>query len=261
MVTDRHSCNTRLKSIPITKWWTINGCYSHRPDSRISFKRSRLLIVYPNVTKNRAMTQASPEDLKWIGDIDKIALEIRKHIPIREVSLIIEDYIVTPQPSMLTDPYCLHCNGRHKRRVSSLCSNCADVCVICTKRACKNEKTLVCTNCINIDYKNFTLAASQNMEKSQLYAAWHKVRFPSDIERNYLARLKREAEDPVRQAALAEKKRKEDEFYAIENAKHPWVQVTELRAKLWEVYREVAEYKANNRGAPGLKVYPAFPFY
>ena len=78
----------------------------------------------------------------------------------------------------------------------------------------------MCNDCIRKDYKNFTLATSQGMEKFQLYAAWHKVRFPSEIERAYLARVKRNAEDPVRQAALAEKKRKEDEFYAIENAKH-----------------------------------------
>ena len=206
------------------------------------------------------MAQASPEDLKWISNMDAIGLLIQKHIPIRAIELIISDYIAVVQPSLLNDPYCLHCNNRHKRRVSSLCNNCADVCVICTKRACKNEKTLVCNDCIRKDYKNFTLATSQGIEKSQLYAAWHKVRFPSEIERNYLARIKREANDPVQQAALAEKKRKEDAFYAIENAKHPWAQVAELRSKLWELQKIVNEYKRVHYTAD-LPAQPVFPFF
>jgi hypothetical protein len=118
----------------------------------------------------------------------------------------------------------------------------------------------VCTNCINADYKNFTLATSQNMEKSQLYAAWHKVRFPSEIEHNYQARLKREAADPVRQAALAEKKRLEDEFYKIENAK-PWAQqATEMRSKLWKLQELVNEAKRTHSTA-NLPAQPMFPYY
>ena len=86
------------------------------------------------------------------------------------------------------------------------------------------------------------------------------MRFPSEIERNYLARVKREAEDPVRQAALAEKKRKEDDFYAIENAKHPWVQVTELRTKLWDLQKIVNEYKRMHYTAD-LPAQTVFPMY
>ena len=71
--------------------------------------------------KQRAMT-ASPEDLKWISNMDAIGLLIQKHIPIRAIELIISDYLAVVQPSLLTDPYCLHCNCRHKRRVSSLCN-------------------------------------------------------------------------------------------------------------------------------------------
>ena len=207
------------------------------------------------------MNQPSAEDLKWITDIEARSLAIQKHIPIRAVELIISDYAAVVKPSLLTNQKCLHCYAHHKRRISSLCSNCTDVCVICTKRTTKNEKTLVCDACIQADRGNFTIATSQGLDKSQLYAAWHSLVFPSEIERNHAALVKRELADPVKQASIAEAKRIETEFYAIENAKHPWLQVTELRAKLWAVYREVNAYKANNPGAKGLSSYPEFPLY
>ena len=190
----------------------------------------------------------------WLADIDKIADAIAVHIPNKDISLIIEDYLATPIPGTSRYRICHHCNAKHHRTVENICMDCRDICLVCKKHATFGEKQPLCLGCIH-KYPHTMNAAtsnSHNKSKSQLYYEWNCCkRFPSQMHHQWIGIKKQE------DARIVEKKRLEDEFLNRENAKPPAQQIAELRAKLYEANKHANLYRFCTNG----KAAPEFPYF
>ena len=201
------------------------------------------------------MQSLTPEQSQYMKRNEIIETELMKHIPIIEVALIIADYAVAVSPFMC-NPFgtCDHCNRKHRRQVSNLCSTCKDLCFLCKRPTC-NEKVFICLLCIS-QRKDYEVQQYMAMSgsKCQMYRQLFNVRFPSDVHKYVVAEQKRN------EAARAEKKKLEDEFNAREAAKSMCDRYIECRAKLWKLQELINTYKQSHH-APDLPAQPVFPLY
>jgi len=179
---------------------------------------------------------------------DKAEL-VRKHIPVVDVSLIVEDYMA--QPSDAYEPkICIVCSGRNTRISSIICKNCMRVCLHCKEMTCSSDRKNFCKACMHL-YPNMEY---DNTMKGVLYREWHHSIYPSDVHHEHLAHVKQAV------AKRAEEKKKEDEFLAKEAEKSLLALVIELRNKLWDANRDINKYKETHY-APDLAERPKFPYY
>lgn len=152
-----------------------------------------------------------------------VASELAKYIPIKEISLIIEDYCTPASPMFVHQGQCVNCHKKHRRQYSMLCTGCKNICLYpkCGGYA-SSEKAIFCLGCI-LKYPNL-FDAHKERDKYRVFLDWYRVEFPSNV-------YYREVERDRKVAAMkAEEKRKEDEFLAIEDAKPKDQQIAELRA-------------------------------
>lgn len=201
------------------------------------------------------MHAPTPQQLKFFDDMDATAALIRLYVPIIDVSLIIEDYLAEPLPGWDAAKDCVACRRHNSRRVSFLCKNCATICLQCKCNTCSSDKKLFCSSC-----KETKVPSHWPLRKDYMYAHMYRAIYPSDVHRDSVARLKREAADPVLQARKEEENKKIEEFLSRECSKDPAVQIRELRQKLWDANTAINSYKANHY-APELEPRPKFPYY
>lgn len=181
--------------------------------------------------------------------IDDKADLIRKHIPVVDVSLIVEDYAA--EPITWWDPkICIVCSHHNSRSSSIICKNCVRVCLGCKEFTCSSDRKNFCKSCSNL-YPDMEFS---NTMKGVLYQMWHKSIYPSEVHRDYQARLKQAA------AKKLEEKKKQDEFLDNEAKKPLLTLVLELRKKLWEANEAINNYKATHY-EPDLAPRPKFPYY
>ncbi len=190
--------------------------------------------------------------LRWIADMDSIGDEIRKHIPIIEISLIIQDYCTTSSPHFDVYRICYHCKAKHHRTIENLCMNCRDLCLQCKNHTAVNEQSVFCRACRIANPRFQGMKFEPWDTKSRLYREWHLINFPSDIYHRYTASQKR-----INDAAI-EKKRLEDAFFAREDAKPKDQQIAELRAKLYAAYKVL---RPTGYYAPNSNPYPEYPYF
>lgn len=181
--------------------------------------------------------------------MDGRAVLIRKHIPIVDVSLIIEDYGAEPVHGW-SHHICVVCQGHNTRRLSCICKECARICLHCKEMRCSSDKKYFCGLCA-FKYPVMEWDATR---KGILFQMWHRAIFPSDVHHDKIAHIKKMA------LQKAEEKKKEDLFLATEAAKPLLQQVLELRNKLWEANKAINTYKETHY-APHLVARPQFPYY
>ena len=104
-----------------------------------------------------------------------VANEIRVHIPMVELSLIIEDYIATPVPTLPTSKKCFHCHSKHHRTTSNLCMQCKVVCLGCKRLNTISEKHPLCAPCFIYSPQTMDAANREGRSKSQVYYEWYCV--------------------------------------------------------------------------------------
>lgn len=155
-----------------------------------------------------------------------VADALAEHIPIIELSLIIQDYCTPPSPGLVHQGLCCNCHKKHRRQYSMLCMACKDLCIYpkCG-RFTMNEKSIFCLDCMG-KYPDL-YNTHKERDKYRVFLEWYKVQFPS------IAYYKEAERTRKRDAERAEEKRKEDAFLAIEDAKPKDQQIAELRAKLY----------------------------
>ena len=114
-----------------------------------------------------------------------VASELAKYIPIKEISLIIEDYCTPPSPGMVHQGQCVNCHKKHRRQYSMLCMDCKNICLY---PKCGNntfsEKAIFCLQCVG-KYPNL-FNTHKDREKYRVFIDWYKVDFPSGV---YFRRL------------------------------------------------------------------------
>ena len=191
---------------------------------------------------------------QWGRNVDAIAAEIERVIPVTEIQLIISDYIATPIRQPWTVKKCYACGNKHTRSVEWLCMNCRGICLGCKKLAAINEKTPLCFHCNREKPHIARAAASSNKTKSELYHEWHCVRtFPSEVHHRYMDTIKRI------EAARVKKLQEEFLFLAREDAKPKDQQIAELRAKLYAANKQMNIFKYSL--GLNIKAVPEFPYF
>lgn len=212
------------------------------------FKNSVFLAYIESASHTTMSLTADKQIRLQFGlTIDAIAAELSPYLPIREVSLIVEDFALTIPAEMWVQGICVRCNAKHRCKKSNLCQRCQDVCLSC--RELNMGKSNICSSCIVKLENNFMFSLKR--PKHELWGEWYGgIQPPSYMHRKFEAAKKQRADE----------EQKLRDFHAAELQKPTWMLVSELRVKLQTANIIINQYREAHPDC-GLPAQPQYPYY
>lgn len=154
---------------------------------------------------------------------------IARAIGIKEIAWLVEDYAAMPieDAKYRKLGQCIRCHTKHYRAADNLCTGCGQVCLLCRRLVCKNDKQLICPACTRESPDGGAWISALDQKKWNIYEAWYDCRHvPSQF--NLMCERQDKAK-AAREKAAADKLAA---FLAAEDAKPTAQQIRELRASL-----------------------------